>query len=105
VAYIGHDYGELLGVVVSDYELGIIDEDEAIDELRITLTRHFDLGEAEFDEEGQIIVLEMRDFLNALIHCADTVTAELPVWKALVEVRDNHTFVQMFLRLITMMWN
>jgi hypothetical protein len=105
MAYNGHDYGELLRVVVPDYGIGVIDEDQAIDELRITLSRHFDCGEVEYDEEGQLIVLEMRDFLGSLIHCAETVTAELPVWKALAEVEENSTFVQMFIKLISMMWN
>ena len=83
----------------------IIIDGQAIDELTLNLKMRFDLGEVEYDEDGQIIVLEMREFLKALIHCSDTVIAELPVWKALAEVQENYTFVRMFLSLITMMWS
>ena len=92
MAYAGWDYSELLK------ELGF-DEEDGIQKLGAFLAEHYD---GEYDAEGQHAITEMKAFLMALCRRDGY---DKVVFKALLLVEDDWTFVQLYLDLIHRMWD
>ena len=92
MAYAGWDYSELLK------KLGF-DEEDGIQKLGTFLADHYD---GEYDAEGQHTITEMKAFLMAL--CMRDGYDKV-VFKALLLVEDDWTFVQLYLDLIHRMWD
>jgi hypothetical protein len=91
VAYAGWDYSELLK------ELGF--DEDGIQKLGTFLADHYD---GEYDAEGQHAIAEMKAYLEALCRRDGY---DKVVFKALLLVEDDWTFVQLYLDLIHRMWD
>jgi hypothetical protein len=105
MSYKGHDFAQLLEAFgLLDYTDGAdmhAQEDAAIEALRVKLQEHWVAGG--YDEEAKRMILEMRDFLTRLVE--DDGTDLTPLWKGLLALDHDWTFVEYFLRLIRDMWS
>jgi hypothetical protein len=103
MAYNGYDYTELL------VELGFMPEGEdeekftAVEDFIRYMEDHYDYSEADYDEDGKLAILEMREFLTALAGQEHTCVS--PLWKGLLAIEDDWTFVKYFVKLIRDMWD
>ena len=90
MTYAGWDYSELLKALGFD----------AIQELGTFMADHYD-GE-EYDAEGLHAITEMKTYLEALCQRDGY---DKVVFKALLQVEDDWTFVQLYLDLLPRMWD
>jgi hypothetical protein len=103
MAYEGYDYSELLRVLGFLHPDDDGREEQAIGAFADALEEHYVYYEEEYDEDGQLMILEMREFLTALIGQDHTYVT--PLWKGLLAIECDWTFAKYFVKLIRNMWD
>jgi hypothetical protein len=101
-AYTGCDYGELLA------KLGLAEDQEGISQLRSLLNKY----NGDYDEEGKRLIGEMRAYLRAFCdnkwmdpgHSPGSHAQGREVFRALLGVKDDFTFTELFMLLMPFMW-